>query len=84
MLCGFYNKRYCVTLDNYYTSSKISKELLSLRTGCYGALRKKQYLPSDFWQRKPIKGELPVTKYNGDILVLCWNDVTITKSVENF
>ena len=70
MLCGFYNKGYCVTLDNYYTSSEIEKELLSLETDCYGTLRKKQDLPSNFWPWKTVKGELPVAKYNDDILVL--------------
>ena len=49
LLHGFYNKGYCVTLDNYYTSSEIVKDLLSLGTDCYGTLRKKQDLPSDFW-----------------------------------
>ena len=47
---GFYNKGYCVTLDNFYTSPEIAKELLSIGTDCYGTLRKKQDLPSDFWQ----------------------------------
>ena len=48
LLRGFYNKGYCVTLDNFYTSPEIAKELLSLETDCYGTLRKKQDLPSDF------------------------------------
>ena len=50
LLRGFYNKGYCVTLDNFYTSPEIAKELLSIGTDCYGTLRKKQDLPSDFWQ----------------------------------
>ena len=79
LLRGFYNKGHCVTLDNFYTSPGIAKELLSLETDCYGTLRKKQDLPSDFWQRKPVKGELPIAKYYGNILVLRWNDVTKTK-----
>ena len=65
-------------MDNYHTSPEIAKELLSLGIECYGTLRKKQ----DFWQRKPVKGELPVTKYNRDILVLHWNDVTKTNVVK--
>ena len=82
LLRGFYNKSYCVTLDNFYTSPEIAKELLSLETDCYGTLRKKQDLPSDFWQWKPVKGELPIAKYNGNILVSRWSDVTKTKSVK--
>ena len=79
---GFYNKGYCVTLDNYYTSPDLAKTLLSLGTDCYGTLRKKQGLPSDFWQWKSVKGEPPITKFDGDIMVMRWNDVTKTKSVK--
>ena len=35
LLCSFYNKGYCITLDNYYTSPETAKELLSLGTDCY-------------------------------------------------
>ena len=41
LLRGFYNKDYWVTLDDFYTSPKNAKELLSVGTDCYGALRKK-------------------------------------------
>ena len=34
LLRGFYNKGYCVTLDNFYTSPEIAKELLSIGTDC--------------------------------------------------
>ena len=40
LLRGFYNKGYCVILDNFYTSSEITKELLSLEVNCYGTLLK--------------------------------------------
>ena len=48
LLCGFYNEGYCVTLDNYYPSPEISKELISLGTDCCGTLRKKQDLRSEY------------------------------------
>ena len=48
LLCDFYNEGYCVTLDNCYPSPEISKELISLGTDCYGNLRKKQDLPSEY------------------------------------
>ena len=35
-LRGFYNKGYCITLDNFYTSPEIAKESLSLETDCCG------------------------------------------------
>ena len=37
---------------------------------------------SDFCQWKPVKIELLIAKYNGNILVLRWTDVTKTKSVK--
>ena len=37
-------------------------------------------LPSSI---KPVKGEPPITKFDGDIMVMRWNVVTKTKS-ENF
>ena len=81
-LRGFYNEGYCVTLDNFYTSPEIAKELLSLGADCYGTLRKKQDLPSYFCQWKPVKVELPIAKYNDNILVLRRNDVMKTKSLK--
>ena len=38
-------------------------------------------LPSSI---KPVKGEPPITKFDGDIMVMRWNDVTKTKSVKIF
>ena len=79
LLSGYVNLGYCVTLDNYYTSPEIAEALLELQTDCYGTL-KKAGLPEDFWQWKPKKGNQPIKKMDGDILVLRWNDVTKTKS----
>ena len=69
LLRGFNSKSYCVTLGNLYTSPEIAKEFLSLGTDCYGTLRKKQDLPSELWQWKPVKCKLPIAKYNENILV---------------
>ena len=82
LLTGYVNAGYCVTLDNYYTSPELAKELVNLGTDCYGTLRKKQGLPVDFWLWKLIKGEQPIKQFDDDIMVLRWNDVTKTKSVK--
>jgi len=45
---------YRLTLDNYYTSPEISIALFNQKTDCYGTLKKKENLPPDFWQWKPM------------------------------
>ena len=82
LLQQYLNKGYCVTLDNYYTSPELAKALLLNQTDCFGTLRKKANLPRDFWLWKPKRGDPPKAKFDGDIGVMQWNDITKTKTVK--
>ncbi|XP_066918855.1 piggyBac transposable element-derived protein 4-like [Clytia hemisphaerica] len=79
LLSDLLGKGYSVTLDNYYTSPEIAEILLNYNTDCYGTLRAKANLPYDFWYWRPVRGNPPEKKFNGDLMVLRWNDVTKTK-----
>lgn len=82
LLHDYLNKGYCVTLDNYYTLPELAEALLLNDTDCYGTLRKKSNLPDDFWFWKPARGSTPQAKFEGNIGVMRWNDVTKTKKVK--
>ena len=47
LLCGFYIKGHCVTLDNYNSSPEIVKELLTLGNDCCRTLLKKEIFGSE-------------------------------------
>lgn len=82
LLGQYLGKGYCLTLDNYYTSPEVAKCLLLNSTDCYGTLRKKEKLPHDFWNWKPDRGDPPMKKFEGDVAVMRWNDLTKTKKVK--
>ena len=71
-----------MTLDNYYNSPELAETLLQLQTDCYYTHRKKEDLPRDFWNWKPLKGDPPQKQFQGDIMVLRWNNITKTKSIK--
>ena len=71
-----------MTLDNYYNSPELAETLLQLQTDCYYTHRKKEDLPRDFWNWKPLKGDPPQKQFQGDITVLRWNNITKTKSIK--
>ena len=70
----YLNKGYKLAVDNYYTSPELLKALLTVRTDAYGTLRNKEGLLKDFWNWKPVKGDPPIVKYAGDIMLMRWND----------
>ena len=63
-----FDEGYKLTLDNFYTSPEVAKALLEAQTDCFGTLRKKEGLPSDFWKWKPVKGDPPMKRFHGDAL----------------
>ena len=60
----------------------MAETLLQLQADCYGTLRRKEDLPRDFWKWKPLKGDPCQKQFQGDIIVLRWNDITKTKSIK--
>ena len=82
---GFYNQGYNIALDNLYTSPELLKALFLNKTDAYGTLRKKEGLPQNFWEWKPVKGvgESAETKFCDETyIVLRWNDAYKTKSTK--
>ena len=61
-------------------SPELAIALRNLRTDSYGTLRKKEGLPKNFWNWKPMKGDPPKKDFCDDIMVLRWNDESKTKS----
>ena len=51
-------------------------------TDCFGTLRKKSNLPGDFWLWKPKLGDTLKAKFDGEIGIMRWNDVTKTNTVK--
>ena len=60
----------------------MAETLLQLQADCYGTLRRKEDLPRNFWKWKPLKGDPSQKQFQGDIIVLRWNDITKTKSIK--
>ena len=82
LLYQYVDKGYCVTLDNYYKSPELAKELVQLQTDCYGTLKEKEGLPKDYWSWHPEKGDVQ-KKYEDKIMILRLSDVTKTKPEKN-
>ena len=55
LIDGLYDQGYKVVLDNLYTSPEILRALIENGTDSFGTLRRKQGLPSGFWEWKPPK-----------------------------
>ena len=70
-----------MTLDNYYTSPELGKALMLNGTNCFGTLWNKSNYPDDFRLWKPKRGDPPKAKFDREIVVMRWNDVTKTKTV---
>ena len=78
LIDGLYNQGYKVVLNNLYTSPELLRALIENGTDSFGALRRKQGLPSVFWEWKPPKSYLsslpPISEFCGDIMACRWND----------
>ena len=83
LIDSLYNQGYKVVLDNLYTSSELLRMLIENGTDSFGTLRRKQGLPSGFWEWKPPKSYLPslppISQFCGDIMACRWNDCHISK-----
>ena len=53
-------------------SPELAIALLNLRTDSYGTLRKKEGLPKNFWNWKPMKGDPP--KKASVMILWCYNE----------
>ena len=82
LMAPYINQGYVVTLDNLYSSPELAEILFSHQIDSFGTLRKKAGLPHDFWNWKPIKGDEPEKRFQDDVMVLRWNDVTKTKTTK--
>ena len=71
------NQRYCIIVDNLYTSLKLACTLSENGTDIYGTFWKKKGLPQNFWQWKPQKGvgaEPMMKACDEKFVVFRWND----------
>ena len=78
LIDGLYNQGYKVVLDNLSTSPELLRALIENGTDSFGTVRRKQGLPSGFWEWKTPKSYLssrpPISEFCGDIMAYRWND----------
>lgn len=81
-----FNKGYCLTVDNYYTSPQLADILIARRTDIYGTVRSsRKDMPPGFCSKKIKKGEL-VAFQRGKVLAIRWKDkrdVSILSTIHN-
>ncbi|KAG8236323.1 hypothetical protein J437_LFUL018599 [Ladona fulva] len=81
-----FEKGYCVTTDNFYTSPELAEALISHSCDTYGTVRvTRKGMPEQLKRKKIKKGEVAAFQ-KGKIMVLRWKDkkeVTLLSTVHN-
>lgn len=81
-----FNKGYCLTTDNFYTSPQLADLLLQNKTDTYGTVRlNRKEIPPDLLKTKLKPGEIAAYQ-RGKVLALKWKDkkdVSVLSTVHN-
>ncbi|GFY44940.1 piggyBac transposable element-derived protein 4 [Trichonephila inaurata madagascariensis] len=82
MMEPFLHKRYCLTIDNYY-SSGISRQTCFMSTGIRTLNLKRKEVPKEM-QKKIEKGEI-IAFQRGKVTVMKWMDkkVSLLSTIHN-